>query len=123
MVCRCRYWSKEQYRRQRAAYAKMRKRGRTLLDEAVLAWRGLTNAQQVVGTLTAVQTAIFLAWQLPFKRSQGVMLKYFLQQPFSGRLFQMIGSSVSHQNLLHFGLNTWVRCNCYQNHRLPAPQS
>lgn len=86
----------------------MREKYHSTVDEIDLAWRGLANVQRVLVGVTALHMGVWMLWKLPMPVAQRFAKRFFLHEPFSGRIVSLVGCSVSHQSLIHMGMNTYV---------------
>ena len=94
--------------RRQDAYGKMRAGFHGTVEEIRLAWRGLSNVQQIMVSFTVAHAAVWLLWKIPAPAVQRFVERFFCHEPMSGRLVQLVGCSVSHQSFVHMGLNTMV---------------
>lgn len=76
----------------------------------------LDAAQQVVVPIIALNTLVFVAWQVASPLAAGKMrsrwgrwmVTHFTHRPTSRRSYTMLTSTFSHANVLHFGLNNFA---------------
>ncbi|KAI9221898.1 hypothetical protein BC828DRAFT_379828 [Blastocladiella britannica] len=68
-------------------------------------WYTLSEGQRTVAGLMAVNGVVFAAWQVPRGRIMGIMNRWFVHNPTSGRSVTLLTSAFSHQTALHFGMN------------------
>lgn len=62
----------------------------------------LSEGQRTVLGILAVNTCVFIAWQVPPLRAE--CTRFFLHNPLSTRTFSLLGSVFSHKvsNAVHF---------------------
>ncbi|KAJ3371518.1 hypothetical protein GGF31_003127 [Allomyces arbusculus] len=68
-------------------------------------WFALHDSQKTMAGLIAINTAVFLLWQLPHPAVQRFMYQWFTHNPLSGKSITLLTSMFSHQTALHLGLN------------------
>lgn len=66
-------------------------------------YTSLRESKMTVLSIVAINTAVFLAWQLPPLRQ--AMGRNFLHNPLSGKSYTMLTSMFSQATLWHFGFN------------------
>ncbi|KAK9812858.1 hypothetical protein WJX72_004806 [[Myrmecia] bisecta] len=73
-------------------------------------WHSLSTSERVVYGIIAVNSAVFLAWQIPNPRWQAFMYRYFLQHlpPLGNNPITLLTTTFSHQSLVHFAVNMMV---------------
>jgi rhomboid-like protein len=74
-----------------------------LSTEMAQRWLNSTESFRVCMQLVAVNTVVFVAWQVP--RISAFMDRYFLQNPLSGRSIGLLTSVFSHRSLVHLAFN------------------
>lgn len=98
-------------RQQRSFGAPFRLERPALLDKIKYWWQNYTEEERVLLKLIAANVAIFALWRIPSGGAQRLARRFFLHIPHSGRLLSMVGSSFSHVELWHLGLNMYVLWN------------
>nr|KAJ3419170.1 hypothetical protein HK105_007314 [Polyrhizophydium stewartii] len=66
-------------------------------------WRRMTSAEQTTAAIIGVNTAVFLAWQIPALGR--FMSTHFLRRATSSRSYTLLTSAFSHHSLLHLAFN------------------
>ena len=64
------YWREREAARRQEAYGKMRGGYHGALGEVGLAWRGLSNLQQVMLGFTCAHVGVWLLWKIPLAATQ-----------------------------------------------------
>ncbi|KXS20509.1 rhomboid-domain-containing protein [Gonapodya prolifera JEL478] len=69
-------------------------------------WDRLSKSDRTVGGIVAVNTIVFLAWQV--KSLETFMANNFLHHPLSGRSFTLLTSAFSHMSIGHLAFNMFA---------------
>lgn len=59
-------------------------------------WLNASDGERVALGLVAVNTVVFLAWQIPLSAVRFFMVKHFMHHPLSGRSYTLLTSAFSH---------------------------
>lgn len=59
-------------------------------------WLNTSDGERVALGLVAVNTVVFLAWQIPLPAVRFYMTKHFMHHPLSGRSYTLLTSTFSH---------------------------
>ena len=77
-----------------------------LIQIPINEWNSLTSHKKAVYSLIAVNSLVFVAWQIP--RFSKLMYTQFMHHDNHSRYIPMLTSAFSHNNLIHFGANMMV---------------